>query len=225
MLKDKISKKQLLKLLLYFIGISFVIIFILNCYVVLSINNKIIKDDNYKKLENIQCIIVLGAGIRKDKPSPLLQDRLDKAIELYFEGIAPKIIMSGDHGREDHDEVNVMKNYAIEKGVKSEDIFMDHAGFSTYDTMYRAKEVFGVEKAVIVTQKYHIYRSVYIANRLGIDAYGVPAEDIKHQWAIYREFREVLARNKDFFKTIFKPSSKYTGETIDISLSGDITND
>ena len=225
MLKSKISKKQLLKIILSIIGVSLVVIFLLNCYVVLSISNKIIKDKDYKKLENIECIIVLGAGIRKDKPSPLLQDRLDKAIELYFEGVAPKIIMSGDHGKKDHDEVNVMKNYAIEKGVKSEDIFMDHAGFSTYDTMYRAKEVFGVKKAVLVTQKYHIYRSVYIANKLGIDAYGVPAEDIKHQWAIYREFREVLARDKDFFKTIFKPKSKYTGEKIDITQSGDITND
>ena len=223
--KNKVSKRRLLKLILLGTGILFVLLFILNCYVVLSVNNKIIKDKDYSKLKDIQCIIVLGAGIRKDKPSPLLQDRLDKAIELYFEGVAPKIIVSGDHGRDDHDEVNVMKNYAIEKGVKREDVFMDHAGFSTYDTMYRAKEIFGVERAVVVTQKYHIFRSVYIANHLGIDAYGVPAEDIKHQWAIYREFREVLARDKDVFKCLLKPKSKYLGEKIDITQSGDLTND
>ena len=218
-------KKKIIIISLIVVGAMILFIFLLNFYVVFSIKNKIIGKDDYDKLKGVDCIIVLGGGIRKTEPSPLLQDRLDKAIELYKEGLAPKIIMSGDHGTKEHDEVNVMKNYAIKNGVPSEDVFMDHAGFSTYDTMYRAKEVFGVEKAVIVTQKYHIYRSVYIANNLGIDAYGVPAEDIKHQWPIYREFREVLARDKDFFKCIFKPKSKYVGEKIDIHQSGDITND
>ena len=217
--------KKVIKYSLIVIGILFAFIFLLNLYVVFSINNRIISKGNYNKIGEVECIIVLGGGIRKDKPSPLLQDRLDKAIELYKEGLAPKIIMSGDHGTKDHDEVNVMKNYAIENGVPSEDIFMDHAGFSTYDTMYRAKNIFGVKKAIIVTQKYHIFRSVYIANKLGIDAYGVSAEDIKHQWPIYREFREVLARDKDLFKCIFKPKSKVVGEKIDITGSGDVTND
>ena len=217
--------KKVIKYSLIVIGILFAFIFLLNFYVVFSINNRIISKGNYNKIGEVECIIVLGGGIRKDKPSPLLQDRLDKAIELYKEGLAPKIIMSGDHGTKDHDEVNVMKNYAIENGVPSEDIFMDHAGFSTYDTMYRAKNIFGVKKAIIVTQKYHIFRSVYIANKLGIDAYGVSTEDIKHQWPIYREFREVLARDKDLFKCIFKPKSKVGGEKIDITGSGDVTND
>ena len=217
--------KKYVKYGLIGICIIFMLIMLLNIYVVLSIKDRIKDIENIKKINNLECIIVLGGGIRKDRPSPLLQDRLDKAIELYNLGIAPKIIMSGDHGSKDHDEVNVMKKYAIEKGVPSEDIFMDHAGFSTYDTMYRAKEIFGVNKAVIVTQKYHIFRSVYIANKLGIDAYGVSAEDIKHQYPIYREVREVLARDKDFIKCIIKPKSKYLGEKIDISLSGDITND
>lgn len=217
--------KKYIKYGLIGICIIFMLIMLLNIYVVLSIKDRIKDIENIKKINNLECIIVLGGGIRKDRPSPLLQDRLDKAIELYNLGIAPKIIMSGDHGSKDHDEVNVMKKYAIEKGVPSEDIFMDHAGFSTYDTMYRAKEIFGVNKAVIVTQKYHIFRSVYIANKLGIDAYGVSAEDIKHQYPIYREVREVLARDKDFIKCIIKPKSKYLGEKIDISLSGDITND
>ncbi len=217
--------KRTIKYSLIVFGVIVAIIFILNCYVVLSINNKIIDKDSYDKTGKVDCIIVLGGGIRKDKPSPLLQDRLDKAIELYKEGVSNKILMSGDHGSKDHDEVNVMKNYAIENGVPSEDIFMDHAGFSTYDTMYRAKYIFGVKRAIIVTQKYHIFRSVYIANKLGIDAYGVPAENIKHQWPIYREFREVLARNKDLFKCIFKPKSSVLGDKIDITGNGDITND
>lgn len=217
--------KSILKKILIPISILISIIFIINIYVVVSINNKIYYDKDYSKLEKAECIIVLGAGIKTDKPSPLLQDRLDKAIELYNAGVAPKIIMSGDHGKKEHDEVNVMKDYAIEQGIASEDIFMDHAGFSTYDTMYRAKNIFGVKKAIIVTQKYHIYRSVYIANNLGIDAVGVPAENIKHKWAIYREAREVLARNKDLFKCLIGSKSKIVGENIDITGNGDITND
>ena len=217
--------KKVVKYSLIVVGSIFALIFLLNFYVVLSINNRIISKGNYDKIGDVDCIIVLGGGIRKDKPSPLLQDRLDKAIELYKEGLAPKILMSGDHGSKDHDEVNVMKNYAIENGVPSEDIFMDHAGFSTYDTMYRARNIFGVNKAIVVTQKYHIFRSVYIAYKLGIDAYGVPAEDIKHQWAIYREFREVLARDKDLVKCIFKPRSTVLGNKIDIKGNGDVTND
>ena len=83
--------------------------------------------------------------------------------------------MSGDHGRVSYDEVNTMKDYAINDGIPSDDIFMDHAGFSTYDSMYRAKEIFGVKKIVIVSQKYHLTRALYIAKKLGIEAYGVSA--------------------------------------------------
>lgn len=217
--------KKIIKKILIIMSFLFIIILMINLYVVLKVSSRIIKKDEYYKIKDVDCIIVLGGGIKNDKPSPLLQDRLDKAIELYKLGLAPKIIMSGDHGSNNHDEVNVMKNYAIDNGVPSEDIFMDHAGFSTYDTMYRAKNIFGVKKAIIVTQVYHIYRSIYIAEKLGIEVYGVPAENIKHKFRIYREIREVLARDKDVLKCIFKPKSKYLGDKIDIKGNGDITND
>ena len=179
-----------------------------------------------KEAIDIDCIIILGAGVRKDgTPSSMLRDRLDAGIELYKRGVAPKIIMSGDHGQRRYDEVNAMKKYAIEHGVPSKDIFMDHAGFSTYDSMFREKEVFKVKKAVIVTQKYHMYRALYIANKLGIEARGVPAEDIKYSGQLGRDIREVLARTKDYFKVIIKPNPKYLGETIDITGNGDVTND
>ena len=118
-----------------------------------------------------------------------------------------------------------MKDYAILHGVPSEDIFMDHAGFSTYDSIYRAKEIFGVDKMVIVSQEYHLYRALYIAKTLGIEAYGVNADkkEYKGQW--YRELREILARNKDIVKTIFKPEPIYLGDKILISGDGNITND
>jgi len=133
--------------------------------------------------------------------------------------------MSGDHGKEDYDEVNVMKNFAMQNGISSEDIFMDHAGFSTYESIYRAKEVFDVKKIVIVTQEYHLYRALYIANKLGLEAYGVSSDQRKHTGAVYRELREVLARNKDFVKSIFKPKPTYLGEKIPISGDGNLTND
>ena len=155
----------------------------------------------------------------------MLEDRLLEGISLYKDKVAPKIIMSGDHSKKDYDEVNLMKNYAIEKGVPSEDIFMDHAGFSSYESIYRAKEIFGVKKMIIVTQKYHLYRAIYIANKLGIEAYGVGADPRKYVGETYRNLREILARNKDFIKCIFKPKPTFLGNTISITGNGDITND
>ena len=133
--------------------------------------------------------------------------------------------MSGDHGREEYDEVNIMKKFAIEKGVPSNDIFMDHAGFATYDSIYRAKEIFKSKKILIVTQEYHLHRALYIANSLGLEAYGVPSNPRKYGGQFFREIREILARNKDFVKCIFKPEPTYLGESIPVSGNGDITND
>lgn len=196
-----------------------------NFYVKFSTKDQIIENDNYSNLENIDCIIVLGAGIWGDKPSYMLEDRLLEAIDLYQNNVSSKIIMSGDHGREEYDEVNIMKNYAIQRGIPSEDVFMDHAGFSTYDSIYRAKDIFKAKKVVIVTQKYHLYRALYIANQLGLEAYGVGADPRQYKGATYREIREILARNKDFIKCIFKPKPTYLGDSIPISGNGDITND
>lgn len=221
----EIIRKDRIRILLIVLCIIIVSIFAINCYVVLSIKSKIISSEDYKKNGYFQCIVVLGGGIRGNQPSPLLQDRLDKAIELYFIGLAPKIIMSGDDSGDKHNEVKVMKNYAIEKGVPSQDIFLDHEGYSTYDTMYRLKNAFGVKKALIVTNRYHLYRSIYIANSMGINAYGVAADTVKRKWPITREVREVLARDKDFFKCILKSSDDYFGDRIDITSNGDVTNE
>ena len=201
------------------------IVLAINFYVKLSTKKQIIENNDYSNLEDIDCIIILGAGIWGDKPSPMLEDRLLEGISLYKNNVSTKIIMSGDHGREEYDEVNIMKRFAIEKGVPSENIFMDHAGFSSYESIYRAKEIFGANKIVIVTQKYHLYRALYIANQLGIEAYGVGADPRQYVGATYRELREILARNKDFVKCIFKPEPTYLGDTIPVSGNGDITND
>ena len=135
------------------------------------------------------------------------------------------MLMSGDHGKENYDEVNVMKGFATDRDVDSSDIFMDHAGFSTYESMYRAKEIFQAEKILIVTQKYHLYRAVYNARALGIDAYGVASDPRTYVGQTYRNIREVLARNKDFIYTIIKPEPTYLGEPIPVYGNGNQTND
>ena len=201
------------------------IILIINTYVKKSTEKQILKQKEYEELKDVDCILVLGAAVWGDNPSPMLEDRLLEGINLYKNNVAKKIIMSGDHGRTEHDEVNIMKHYAIEKGVPSEDIFMDHAGFSTYESIYRAKEIFKAKKIVIVTQKYHLYRALHIANKLGIEAYGVGSDPRRYVGETNREVREILARNKDFIKCIFKPLPKYLGETIPVSGNGDMTND
>lgn len=216
---------KILNILLIIVLISIIITIIINYYIINTSKKRILKEEDYSKLNNIDCILILGAGIWGDKPSPMLQDRLDEGIKLYKKGLSSKIIMSGDHGKEEYDEVNVMKSYAIEKGVPSKDIFMDHAGFSTYESVYRSKEIFEVKKMIIVTQKYHLYRALYIADRLDINAYGVNSNPKKYSGQIFREVREIIARNKDFIYTIIKPKPTYLGESINVSGSGDITND
>lgn len=221
-------KKKVLKLTKYVCILCLVclcFVFSLNFYVKGSTKNQILSEEEVTKIENVNAILVLGAGIWGDKPSHMLEDRLLEAISLYEKGVSSKIIMSGDHGRKEYDEVNIMKDFAIQNGIPSEDIFMDHAGFSSYDSLYRAREIFGVKKVLIVTQKYHLYRALYIANKLGIEAYGIPSNPRKYGGQTKRELREILARNKDFVKCILKPNPTYLGETIPISGSGDFTND
>ena len=217
--------KRVFKILIILAIICIVVILSINFYVVGSTKKQILNENDYSELKDIDCILILGAGIWGDEPSPMLEDRLLEGINLYNEGIAPKIIMSGDHGREEYDEVNIMKKFAIEKGVPSEDIFMDHAGFSTYESIYRAKEIFGADDIVIVTQEYHLYRALYIADKLDINAYGVNSDPRKYSGQSYRELREILARSKDFVNCLFKPKPTYLGESIPVSGNGDVTND
>lgn len=192
--------------------------------------------DNYSKpyisekseeIPKCQAVMVLGASVYSDgTPSPILKDRLDKAYEIYTSKKADKIIVSGDHGTKDYDEVNTMKNYLLALGVKDEDIFMDHSGFDTYDSMYRAKEIFKISSLIISTQNFHIKRAVYIANKLGIEAYGYPCEDKKSYNMTYLNIRESLAKVKAVFETdVLKRKSKLEGEEIPIWKSGTLTND
>ena len=198
----------------------------INIFVMATTASKILDVDEASEKKDVDCILVLGAGVRADgTPSKMLKDRLDKTIELYNSGVSETIIVSGDHRTKDYDEVNTMKNYLIDAGIPSECIFMDHGGLSTYDSMYRAKNIFSVKKAIIVTQKYHMYRAIYVAKSFGIDGYGVSAKEISYSGQTKRSIRELLARIKDVGYCITKPEAVVTGDKISLEESGDITND
>jgi len=219
------KKKKLIRYIAVLLIAAVVFPFAVSGYVKLSAKNMIADSSNAIEGE-YDCILVLGAGVWSGgRPSHMLADRLDVAIDAYNAGAAPKLLMSGDHGRREYDEVNVMKDYAIAAGVPSDDVFMDHAGFSTYESMYRARDVFMAERVLIVTQKYHLYRALYVARSLGLEAEGISADLRPYRGQLKYDLREVLARCKDFAMCIFKPLPTYLGETIPVSGSGDLTND
>lgn len=222
------------KILMKFIGIVLVLgmlaagsVFAVNAHIKNYSDQYILTPDNIDTLgETFDCALVLGCKVKADgRPSDMLHDRLQRGVELYNDGVVPKLLMSGDHGQTEYDEVNTMKQFAIDEGIASCDVFMDHAGFSTYESMYRTRDVFDAKKIVIVTQKYHLYRAIFIARKLGIEAYGVPADYHIYAGQSARDTREILARYKDFFNTIIKPNPTYLGDLIPISGNGDDTND
>lgn len=202
------------------------VVFGINGYVVQSTSGQILSPADAALLEDVDCILVLGCKVGSDgAPSAMLEDRLRRSVELFHAGAAPKLLMSGDHGTVPYNEVQSMKQYAMDNGIPSADIFMDHAGFSTYESVYRARDIFQAKKIIIVTQGYHLYRALYIANALGVEAYGVDADYRDYAGQLGYDLREILARNKDFLTSIFKPEPTYGGNAIPIWGNGDLTND
>ena len=216
---------KLLKCLIFTILTVIITVIVTNIIIVTTTSNNILDKNSIKTIEDIDCILILGAGIRGNNPSPMLEDRLLEGISLYQNEVSPKILASGDHMSKYYDEVNVMKDFLVGHKIPSQDIFMDHAGISTYDSIYRAKYIFKAKKIIIVTQKYHLHRALYIAENLGIEVYGIASNPREYTNQSIREIREFLARTKDFFKTLFKMKSTYLGENISIKGNGDITND
>lgn len=219
MSKNRIKKKHYIRNILILLILGVGLVFGVNAGV-LRVGGSYITDEN--SLDGTaDCALVLGASVNADgEPSPMLRDRLDKGIELYRKGFVKKLLFSGDNGQTEYNEVEAMKRYALDKGVKKEDIFLDHAGFSTYESVYRAQAIFNVKSTIIVTQDYHEYRALYIAEKLGLSAVGIKCEPIEYRGQNYRDFREVLARDKDFVKCIFKPEPTYLGDVIDIKGDG-----
>ena len=198
-----------------------------NIIMLLSTENKIYDNGTLDAdgIADYDCVLVLGAGVREDgSPSNMLEDRLKTGIALYEKsGGRIKLLLSGDHGRVGYDEVGCMLDYAVKNGVPEEDIFLDHAGFSTYESVYRAKEIFGAEKLIIVTQRYHLTRAVYTAEKLGMEAVGEDAYLRSYRGQFMRDIREWAARTKDFILCVFKPEPTYLGEKISLDGDGRIT--
>ena len=221
-----VLKKILITLLILALS-GAIFLAVANTIIIASTDKDIYTLDEIQNPESdCECIIVLGCGIYgENEPTPFLRDRLDTAIELYKRGYAPKLLMSGDHGKDNYNEVGTMRNYAISNGVPSEDIFMDHAGFSTYETAIRAKKIFGVNKAIIVTQAFHVPRSMYNCRAFGIECRGVEAINSGYVVLPKNYIRETVARAKDLIWCIIKPDPTYMGSTIDIHGNGEVTLD
>ena len=228
-MKKILNKKKVIRIILIVLlclAVTTAAVFGLNAYVKSVGRSRIITTHEAAEINDTDCTLVLGCLVKDGgNPSDMLADRLTRGIELYNAGAAPKLLMSGDHGQTDYNEVEAMKQYAINSGIASSDIFMDHAGFSTYESIYRAKEIFGADKIIIVTQEYHLYRALYITKALGIEAYGVASDYHTYGGQSVRELREILARVKDFAVCIYSPEPTYLGEAIPVNGNGDITND
>ena len=153
--------------------------------------------------EDYEYAIVLGASVVNGRLSHMLEDRIKPAVSLYKSGKVSKLLLSGDYQSDDYNEVGAMRRYALESGIPDEDILLDYSGFSTYETVSRAKKLFGIDRAVIVTQRYHLYRALHIARSFGMDAVGADAALRGYRGQIFRNMREILALDKDFLLCIF----------------------
>lgn len=194
--------KKALIILCATVALVFVACLCLNFAVVFS-SQKDIKDGENAAAE---VIIVLGCGVKPDgSPSDMLRDRLLTAVELYKRGSGKKLLLSGDSkNAEKYDEVGTMKRVCISLGVPDDDIITDTLGLSTFESIDRAKKIYGIENAVIVTQKYHLYRAIYIAKSRGMSAVGVSADLHTYGGQIFRNIREIPARVKDFILSFSK---------------------
>ena len=211
--------KKIIKAFAIFAFISALIFVAINIYVVSYAKRYMLTPQEAMELQNTDCIAVLGAHVREDgSPSLMLTSRLDMGIKLYEEGVSDKLLLTGDHGQHEYDEVNNMMQYVLENSdISKENVFLDHAGFSTYESAYRAKEVFKVEKAIFVTQQYHLYRAIYDARSRGIQAFGVASDNLSWPGMAYYKFREALAIFKDFLCCVFDIQPTYLGDAIPVS--------
>lgn len=178
------------------------------------------------ELARADAVIVPGARVYADgRVSVMLADRLDAALALYRDGTVPRILVSGDHGTREYDEVNAMANYLEARGVPARHIFLDHAGFTTYDTLYRARAVFGVGRAIVVTQRFHLTRALFVASALGLPAEGLVADRTPYtaRSLVRSNLREVGARVKAFAEVILHRRPRYLGPVLPIDGDGRVT--
>lgn len=169
-------------------------------------------------------VVVLGASVYADgRPSDILADRLEVAVDLYREGAARAIIVSGDNRSSHYNESDAMKAFCVDAGVPSEDVYVDRGGVGTYESMYRARNVFGAERIVVATQAYHLYRAMFAADCLGMEAWGVACDKGAYDNQQAYSVREILARTKDFYAALLRVPVDTFGETVSLGDSGDLT--
>lgn len=209
--------KQLFRIIQ--LGIVFVVALVTVIFLIIKIGSYQYIETTVESLPKTQTALVLGAGLLTNgKLSPIFKDRIDTAVLLYKAKKVETILVSGDDGTTDYNEVNPAREYLLTQGVSARDIFLDHAGFDTYSSMYRASIVFQVKSVIIVTQSFHLPRSVFIARKLGITAYGTPAD--QHPYRFKNNVREVLANVKAFLDILRNRTPKYLGEEIPITGTG-----
>lgn len=207
--------KKYLKIILYLAVFGLITIVSVNYYVTSSTKKHIY--NSIRRFPKNDVGIIFGAGIRGDEPSKYLKDRLDAGILLYKAKRINKILLSGDNGREEYDELTVMKNYCFKHGVDTAKIFIDYAGFDTYSTMYRAKHIFKIKRATLISQKYHLNRAIYIGQKLGIKSVGYSANKGEYRGYKYVCFREYGSVFKSFFDVLRNREPHFLGNTIDIN--------
>ncbi len=208
------------RLLRYFAigcGATFALIFVTNS--VIWIGSRPYLYASVESAPNAQTALIPGAAILESgAPSKIFLQRVDVAIELYRAGKVSKILVSGDNSTATYNEVNPVRHYLLQQGIPDEDIFLDHAGFDTYSSMYRARDIFGVTSILITTQAFHLPRAVFLARALGITAHGVRAGAAVSSWNNY--LREVFANEKAMFYVVFHLKPKYLGDKIPITGDG-----
>lgn len=210
----KFIKKHFKKLI--YLSISGITVLIsVYFYVKTETNYLIYYSEN--NLPNTNVGIIFGAGINGTKPSKYLKDRLNAGIRLYKLGKINKILLSGDNGNDAYDELTVMKTYCFEQGVDTTKIYIDYAGFDTYSTMRRAKSIFKINKATLITQEYHLNRAIYIGNNIGVESIGYSANQGEYKNYNYVRFRECFSILKATFDIIRKRDPHFFGTEININ--------
>ncbi|MFT3687385.1 MAG: ElyC/SanA/YdcF family protein [Phycisphaerales bacterium] len=220
-MKNFIKKHFRKMLALALIGL--IIVIGMNYYVRSQTDSLIYHSANEVPKEKVG--IIFGAGIRNDRPSKYLKDRLDAGIELFRQKKIDRILLSGDNGSDEHDELTVMKLYCYEQGIDTTKIFLDYAGFDTYSTMYRAKHIFNIDKAVLVSQEYHLNRAIYIGNKLGIRSVGLAADVGQYRNYKYVRFRECFTICKSVIDVWRGREPHFLGGKIDIDGVSNYTKD
>lgn len=209
-----------MKLKKIFRYIVYTVLILILCIVLTNIFIHILsKTYIYKSVDQVpesETALILGASVYSDgELSGIFKSRVDKAIDLYKAGKVSKILASGDNSSVYHNEVNPVRDYLLAKGIPDKDIFLDHAGFDTYSTMYRARDIFQVSSVIVVTQNFHLPRSIFIARVLGLKAYGIVAD--KAFIPIHNYIREIFADEKALIDLVLHRKPKFLGETIPIT--------